>query len=126
MFSQIKIRVKLLKEITSHCLYMHTWVLEYIVESKKLRGIEAKTSVVLVVKHPLSFIVPPELCAPEPSSLDPTTLMLATSKTKKKSVSTKNSSLYYKYYHIFFRRCPQIESCPGSFPKAYSQLVPFV
>ena len=37
---------------------MHTWVLEYIVESKKLRGIEAKTSVVLVVKHPLSFIVP--------------------------------------------------------------------
>ena len=58
VFSQIKIKVKLLKEITSHCLYMHTWVLEYIVESKKLRGIEAKTSVVLVVKHPLSFIVP--------------------------------------------------------------------
>ena len=72
---------------------MHTWVLEYIVESKKLEGgIEAKTSVVLVVKHPLSFIVPPELCAPEPSSLDPTTSMLATSKLKK--AVTKNS-LYY-------------------------------
>ena len=81
---------------------MHTWVLEYIVESKKLGGIEAKTSVVLVVKHPLSFIVPPELCAPEPSSLDPTTTsMLATSKLKK--AVTKNS-LYYistNYYSYF-------------------------